>query len=1204
MDCLKIIQWNCRSVSGKIDWMKTCPFSNADILVFQETFLKDYKSFHIPNKIVYRSDRNDRPGGGLLIAVKNSIASTCHPKIFKTRNTEIMNVSVSLDSFNLNIINVYSNSDMITEELNSFCHDISGPVLILGDFNLHHPLWGSAVSSRSSENFVHWLSTGDYCILNTSDVTHVSPNGSSSLIDLSLCSACIFSKMSISVDEDLYESDHFPIHLAVTIHPRSLFPRLRYRWAKIIDEVNAKLFPFNNISYVDFLEVIKNAMEHNSFNFRPMSGNFPVWWSNRCNNLYLQKKFLLRKAIRQVSASDWDKYRRISAKLRRTIKETKRGYWSRVCSDASDPYILFRVFKNLRSRTCISPDSHLCLNHNGSLIYDAVHQAEIFADHYSNVVNHVPIPMVYGPEETSALNKPFTIDELTEAINKTKNSAPGEDGIRAVLFKGLDDHSRLLLLHVYNDIWNNGDIPKDWSTAIVLPLLKPGKPAKNPSSYRPIALTSVMAKICERMIAKRLNDYILNQRILHPRHFGFVNFRDCQTALATFYYDLQYAIRHKKYFFGVSLDLKGAYDSVYIDGLIYKCAQLGITGRILRWLHNFLNNRSIKISWRNRMSTLRCLDRGTPQGAVLSPVMFTIFMCDFFETIGPNVRSLIYADDIFIYSICDSFDVGRIHIQDTLRNVSRWCDHWKMQISSEKSIAVDLSRRAADHDFHFYINNGRIQWSSSLKFLGFFFSRRGGFRRHVDYVRNKAFNRLNILKALASKNYGARSLQLLFLARSSICSLVDHGAVILSDCSYSLLKRLEVINSSSIRIALGLPRWTPILVLYKHAGFPPIEMRIKDRAFKFWIKHISLGSWSPIGSSLCPSVVEDVVAPVIPKFVEDYLADRDCRLDGLIPFIFPCQPPSGVVSFLLSGLPFQRTDLNEQIVNTLFLEFLHSQDGFLEIIATDASKSSGKTTIAGCTGSGSFGYIVNQINSVFTAEALAIGVAFDELVPPACPIMILSDSLSVLSALQAVSLSSPRIILWLHAKVYNAARFTNRILLCWVPGHRGIPLNERADSLAKSVGDTDVMLDWIGPEDVICGWKKDSVGEFGRQFAASKYGARLGNIPSIKDTNLWVNSRKDDVLVSRLLCGMLITPQILCRFKLITNDRCGECHVADSMEHIILECKKYDRQRVMCFKDRASSVYFCSLVDFLRWFCVSAEFRNDTIDFLRLIDRF
>ena len=130
-----------------------------------------------------------------------------------------------------------------------------------------------------------------------------------------------------------------------------------------------------------------------------------------------------------------------------------------------------------------------------------------------------------------------------------------------------------------------------------------------------------------------------------------------------------------------------------------------------------------------------------------------------------------------------------------------------------------------------------------------------------------------------------------------------------------------MINTISIRIALGLPRWTPNLVLHKHTGFPPTEMRIKDWAFQFWIKHASLGSWSPFASFLSPSDVEEETASVLPQYVDKYLDDRNCCLGGLSSFHFPNQLFSGVVSFLLFDLPLQHTDLSEQVVSTLFLNF-------------------------------------------------------------------------------------------------------------------------------------------------------------------------------------------------------------------------------------------------------------------------------------------
>ena len=105
-------------------------------------------------------------------------------------------------------------------------------------------------------------------------------------------------------------------------------------------------------------------------------------------------------------------------------------------------------------------------------------------------------------------------------------------------------------------------------------------------------------------------------------------------------------------------------------------------------------------------------------------------------------------------------------------------------------------------------------------------------------------------------------------------------------------------------------------------------------------------------------------------------------------------------------------NLNEFAISKYYLEFLHSLDDFYGLIGIAASKSASLTAIAGCSLNGQFGYLVHQVNSIFTAEALAIGTAFDELICPSRPFTLFMDSLSVLSALQAVSTASPSVILW------------------------------------------------------------------------------------------------------------------------------------------------------------------------------------------------
>ena len=135
----------------------------------------------------------------------------------------------------------------------------------------------------------------------------------------------------------------------------------------------------------------------------------------------------------------------------------------------------------------------------------------------------------------------------------------------------------------------------------------------------------------------------------------------------------------------------------------------------------------------------------------------------------------------------------------------------------------------------------------------------------------------------------------------------------------------------------------------------------------------------------------------------------------------------------LSNLPFHNTALCNNLITAYFQEFTYTFLDNYEILATDASKSLNFTAIAGCSSIAHFRYRINHLNSVFTAEALAIGTAIDELAWSGHPFLLLSDSLSVLKALQEVTRSSLKVILWLHQKALQASTRTSSIYLVWVP---------------------------------------------------------------------------------------------------------------------------------------------------------------------------
>lgn len=168
---------------------------------------------------------------------------------------------------------------------------------ILGDFNLHHPLWGFLVFSRASESFAEWLSESSFCLMNSTMPTYVVPNGGCSQIDLLLCSPDILTSSTIHVEEELYDSDHFPIIISVDLHTL-LQPSLTlYKWLLISREMNASIQLISKMGYEAFHKLVLNAMQKHSVIYCRPAKCLPAWWTTRCGNLSQQQKFFMKKSL-------------------------------------------------------------------------------------------------------------------------------------------------------------------------------------------------------------------------------------------------------------------------------------------------------------------------------------------------------------------------------------------------------------------------------------------------------------------------------------------------------------------------------------------------------------------------------------------------------------------------------------------------------------------------------------------------------------------------------------------------------------------------------------------------------------------------------------------------------------------------------------------------------------------------------------------
>ena len=154
------------------------------------------------------------------------------------------------------------------------------------------------------------------------------------------------------------------------------------------------------------------------------------------------------------------------------------------------------------------------------------------------------------------------------------------------------------------------------------------------------------------------------------RYFGFIPHSDWSKAQAPFHSDMKKSGSKIVFILAAKLDIQAAYDSVWRDGFMYKLANVGIGGKTALWIANWLSNRTIKIKWQGTFSGPAPSYRGVPQGSVLSPILFMIYLWDIFEAVDSGVHIIVYADDIILYVSDQCMDIAHRKLQDILDRIS------------------------------------------------------------------------------------------------------------------------------------------------------------------------------------------------------------------------------------------------------------------------------------------------------------------------------------------------------------------------------------------------------------------------------------------------------------------------------------------------------------------------------------------------------
>lgn len=245
------------------------------------------------------------------------------------------------------------------------------------------------------------------------------------------------------------------------------------------------------------------------------------------------------------------------------------------------------------------------------------------------------------------------------------------------------------LFLIFSKSLNDCQVPSEWKIAKILPIHKSGD-SSCPSNYRPISITCTSCKILEHIILKSLTEYVEKNAVLHSNQHGFRRGLSTVTQLVETLHDLANGINEQSQVDVIFLDLSKAFDRVSHPKLILKLTRILGNGPMTKWIESYLTDRYQFVQYGAHVSETVPVLSGVPQGSVLAPMLFLLFINDVADVSDVKIR--LFADDCILYQRIDTHQ-DQLKLSNSLQKVETWCREWQMEINIEKTVAMSITKK-------------------------------------------------------------------------------------------------------------------------------------------------------------------------------------------------------------------------------------------------------------------------------------------------------------------------------------------------------------------------------------------------------------------------------------------------------------------------------------------------------------------------------
>ena len=701
------------------------------------------------------------------------------------------------------------------------------------------------------------------------------PSGGKSAPDVSLCGPSWSSRSSWRTTDAIGSSDHLPILITLNhkvklqsiLKGQDRWCLARANWdaftAEVEDSIDSAMPDDSSIDVLaeGFRSTLINAATSHVGTSRPGKGR-KSWETPKVRDAIRK-----RNRLRQFVGTRRAEWLAACKTARQTIDEAKTDAWRNVLEDASNSQDDAKMWRTIRSLNG-SPDSNSpneAMVHGDRLITSNKRKADIFVGHYSSVGK---IPMTKKDRtENRALKErirdlrsresttpDIRMHELKRAIAAMKpRGAPGPDRISPSFLKHLGPKALNQLLRLQNLCLRKGYTPQAWRNATILPLLKANKPPSELGSFRPISLTSCVAKVMERIISDRLYDLAESSGWFSSFQAGFRKGRGVEDQVLRVVQKISDGFQRKEKSLLVLLDFSKAYDTIWRQRLLHTLLNIGVPGGYVVWLSSFLQNRQARVRFNGELSKSRGMNQGLPQGSVLAPILFLFYINELAKLLPTDLVTAMYADDVSFLASSVSTQHAEASAQAAVNIVVNWSREWKLVLNGSKSETSCFSLGGVWCP-NIRINNRVVRYEPNPKLLGVTLDRTLTFGKHVERITARASQKQHILRAVSHSSWGWRKPDLRKIYLSLVGSILNYaGAAWQPWLSQTHINSLERAQNRCLRLITTQALCAPTEALRAESEIGSLQATISANILRSREKGLRLPSDHPRSIAFCES---------------------------------------------------------------------------------------------------------------------------------------------------------------------------------------------------------------------------------------------------------------------------------------------------------------------------------------------------------------